>query len=187
VTYLVHPWQNPVDPLDVTGNEGVTPRDALVIINSLNSLGPRRLPVPPVAPNLPPPYLDVSGDDAVTALDALNIINFINARPASHGEGESGIAASSAPSVETFRPASGPLAAETMGVPLSARSGEALASDGGAGRPATSHPGDAQGQPSRGANALSADKELDADEDLFAGLDEILPLIAPDIDRQWHA
>jgi len=66
-------WQNPADPLDVTGDANVTPQDLLQIVNELN--GPvfsdpvtGALPIPPSPPN-PPPFLDVSGDDFVSFLD----------------------------------------------------------------------------------------------------------------------
>lgn len=74
-----HPWQNGTNPLD-TDNSGGDPvaLDALVVINALNDGGARALPVPPVAPNLPPPFLDVNGDDQLSPLDALMVINHLN-------------------------------------------------------------------------------------------------------------
>lgn len=73
-----HPWQNTLQPLDANADTNVTPLDALIVINHLNTDGPGALPVPAPTSGGPPPYLDVSGDDAVTALDALFIINYLN-------------------------------------------------------------------------------------------------------------
>jgi len=89
------PWQNPANRLDVNNDTLVTPvADVLTLINELNAhtiidaVG--RLPNPPVAPNLPPPYYDVSGDGFLSpVLDVLPVINHLNGVS---GEGE-GIAA----------------------------------------------------------------------------------------------
>src|SRR4029079_18914201 len=70
---------------DVNNDTFVTPQDALIVINSLNTSGARVLP-PPTANNSPPPFYDVNGDGSITPQDALIIINFLNAR--SNGEGE---------------------------------------------------------------------------------------------------
>jgi hypothetical protein len=73
-------------PNDVNGDENVTPRDALHVINYLNEIGAGVAPV--AEPDARTPVLlDVSGDGFVSPLDALLIINFLNA--ASEGEGES--------------------------------------------------------------------------------------------------
>jgi hypothetical protein len=83
------PWMNPNEPLDVDNDGYVIPRDVLIVINRLNSLGSGRLP-PPVTNESPPPYYDCNGDGDITPLDALQQINFLNARPAQGGgEGES--------------------------------------------------------------------------------------------------
>ena len=77
-------WQNPVQPLDANGDGEVSPIDALVIINSLNGVGPRAL-LPTLAdPNL---WYDVNGDGFISPLDALLIINRLNAS-SSEGEAE---------------------------------------------------------------------------------------------------
>lgn len=73
-----HPWQNDSLPEDTNNDGVVVPLDALLVINDINDNGPRQLPVPPVAPDLPPPFLDVNGDDRLSAIDALLVINFIN-------------------------------------------------------------------------------------------------------------
>lgn len=76
------PWQN-ANNLDVNNDGFVSPNDVLVIINDLNSSGPREL-----TGEVPPPFLDVTGDGNITSADALAIINFLNAPPA---DGESAL------------------------------------------------------------------------------------------------
>src|SRR5688500_5735708 len=66
-------WQNPCNPLDVTNDQFVTPIDALVQINRLNSVGSGDLPNPPPAGD-PPPYYDPSGDEKLVPLDVLLVI-----------------------------------------------------------------------------------------------------------------
>jgi hypothetical protein len=75
---VLHPWQNPDNPLDVDDDGSVSAIDVLLVIDRLNRDGPGLLPVPPVAPDVPPPYVDPSGDDALAPFDALLIINAIN-------------------------------------------------------------------------------------------------------------
>lgn len=84
-----NPWQNPQNQFDANNDGSVSPIDVLVLINDLNSFGARALPVPPVAPFIPPPFLDVNGDGSITPQDALTVINLLNAG-GSEGEGESG-------------------------------------------------------------------------------------------------
>lgn len=78
-------WQNPLRQLDVNADSFVTPIDALLIINLLNTAGSGALAgrTPPIPTQ---PYVDTSGDSALTSLDALLVINAINAGA---GEGES--------------------------------------------------------------------------------------------------
>lgn len=72
------PWQNPVDHLDVLDNGIISPADALVIINYLNTHSNGVLP-----PISQPPeyYLDVDGTGVVTPLDALAIIDYLDGDP----------------------------------------------------------------------------------------------------------
>ena len=67
-------WHNAVVPCDVDGLNGVTPLDALTIINRLNIHPDGSLPAPPAAP---PPYYDVNDDRLCTAPDVLLVINVI--------------------------------------------------------------------------------------------------------------
>ncbi len=78
-------WLNPAVAEDVTDDAVVTPLDALVIINDLNSNGARELPQP-TGGNVPPPYLDTSGDGWVTSIDALRVINLLNEGASAEGE-----------------------------------------------------------------------------------------------------
>lgn len=85
------PWNNPSNALDVDGDTQVTPLDALVIINKLNSQSPGDPPgaLPPTRPS-GSQYYDVTGDGLVAPIDALLIINHLNAYGS--GEGEAGSA-----------------------------------------------------------------------------------------------
>ncbi|MHB0961457.1 MAG: dockerin type I domain-containing protein [Pirellulaceae bacterium] len=74
---LLAAWQNPVLPLDVNASGLVTPFDALLIINDLNSRGTRQLVEPPSTGG-PFVYVDVNADDRVTPLDALLVVNALN-------------------------------------------------------------------------------------------------------------
>ena len=81
------PWQNPADQLDVTDDQVVSPRDALVLINFINSIGAVRLDN--VASDLAAgSYVDVNGDRVVSSVDALQLINALNESAASASEGE---------------------------------------------------------------------------------------------------
>ncbi len=74
-------WQNPIQALDINGDQLVTPLDALLVINALNQDGARILPPRPAGED-PIPYLDSSGDGFLSALDALLIINALNSQAA---------------------------------------------------------------------------------------------------------
>jgi VCBS repeat-containing protein len=79
------PYQNQVRNEDVNGDGFVSPIDALILINFINSQGAGTLP-----PGLStPPFLDPSGDNAITPLDVIQVINALNAQTSgSGGEGE---------------------------------------------------------------------------------------------------
>lgn len=69
---------NLVSPLDVSGDQLVSPIDVLLIINELNA---------PTATGARA-FLDTTGDGFVSPLDALLVINRLNADSAASGEGE---------------------------------------------------------------------------------------------------
>lgn len=79
------PWHNSRKPLDVNADGVVSPIDALLVINYLNT-GFNLLPEPKAGELAPPPYVDVNQDGRVTPIDALLVINELN-NP-SGGEGE---------------------------------------------------------------------------------------------------
>ena len=81
------PRYNAQMPMDVNNDGFIVAQDALIIINDLNRNGARKLPVPPVAPELPPPYLDTSRTNSVEPHDALLVINYLN-RLLNQGEGQ---------------------------------------------------------------------------------------------------
>lgn len=88
------PWQNRVEPLDVTGDGGVHPIDALMVINLLNDDGTGILDSKHGLPmarssSATDTYYDTSGDGHCTAIDALLIINYLNDPPGGEQEGES--------------------------------------------------------------------------------------------------
>jgi hypothetical protein len=87
------PWHNSVATNDVSGDGRVTARDALLVINLLNSTGSGLLPWPP-ADAEPVYYYDVDSNNSVTALDALMVIDYLNEeselrKSTSPAEGES--------------------------------------------------------------------------------------------------
>jgi hypothetical protein len=70
-------FTNPTDPLDVDNDGQISPLDALLIINDLNSNGSRSLTGVDQALY----YVDVTGDRFLSPLDALQVINFLNEPP----------------------------------------------------------------------------------------------------------
>ncbi|MDP7301951.1 MAG: dockerin type I domain-containing protein, partial [Pirellulaceae bacterium] len=82
-------WQNPVSPVDVSGDGMLTPTDVLIVVNDLNLNGPRKLPT--IGPPDPPPFLDVNGDGFVTSNDVVILINEINRQVGSCAEAEGSV------------------------------------------------------------------------------------------------
>ena len=81
------PRTNIALPADTSGDGLVSPRDALIVINYLNTFGSGLLPAPPV---VLAGMIDVSGNGLVSPLDALLVINYLNRqRGLGEGEGES--------------------------------------------------------------------------------------------------
>jgi VCBS repeat-containing protein len=76
-------WQNPLLHNDVNADGGVSPLDALIVINYINANGN----AVPADPAEPPPYYDVDGDGSVTPNDVIIIVNYLN-RQANPGLGE---------------------------------------------------------------------------------------------------
>lgn len=93
VTAITHPWYNTANPLDTNNSGAISPLDALVVINYLNS-GANRNVTQGMAPSFG--FLDTSKDNVVSPLDALLVINVLNRR--GNAEGEASGASSPAPS-----------------------------------------------------------------------------------------
>ncbi|MCC7333737.1 MAG: putative Ig domain-containing protein [Pirellulaceae bacterium] len=75
-------WSNPSRPLDVNNDLLITPMDALLIINRLNS---RSTGVLPTRTNRLDYYYDVNGDQLSTPMDVLQVINELNLRSRANG------------------------------------------------------------------------------------------------------
>ena len=109
------PYQNPTQPRDVNGDGQVTPLDALILINYMNSFGPG-----PLGGNSPlggsgegPVWVDVNGDGIISPLDILIIINWLNRQrllaqttPSAEGEGSPLQASTASTSPTASRPGS---------------------------------------------------------------------------------
>ena len=80
-------WHHADMPLDVSDDGFISPLDALLIINRLNSVGSGALPKPS-SDFHPPPYYDVSADGDISPRDALLVINYLNTGHAEQPEGE---------------------------------------------------------------------------------------------------
>jgi hypothetical protein len=75
----LHPYHNTLVAADVNGDGAVTPLDALIVIDALNSEGTgTQLIVPPPSGDTPPPFIDVNGDNILSAADALTVIDALN-------------------------------------------------------------------------------------------------------------
>lgn len=84
VVTSLKPWQNPVDPLDVNGDNIVSLNDVLVAINAINR---GESGVLPNRTSIAPPYYDVDGNGALEPIDVLILIYAINLS-LEDGEGE---------------------------------------------------------------------------------------------------
>jgi hypothetical protein len=89
-----YPFHNRLNALDVDDDGQITPTDALLVINQLNSKGSGSL-IPggegEASPAKAKMFVDTNADNLITALDALLVINTLNGRKG-RGEGESGSA-----------------------------------------------------------------------------------------------
>lgn len=84
IVALLNPWQNPINPFDVDGDNILSATDALIVINAINRGG---LGLLPERTSAVPPYYDVDGSGSLEPIDVLIIINELN-RQATAGEGE---------------------------------------------------------------------------------------------------
>ncbi|QDV66071.1 Bifunctional hemolysin/adenylate cyclase precursor [Crateriforma conspicua] len=78
-------WTNPSNRFDVSGDNRVTPLDALLIINALQRSSTTSIDLE----NPPGPsdsFLDVNGDDRVTAMDVLWVLNQLRRQASAEGE-----------------------------------------------------------------------------------------------------
>jgi Bacterial Ig domain/Dockerin type I domain len=85
------PWYNVRRPLDVNDDGNISPVDALLVINAINTRGSKVLPTSLATANGLFGFVDSSGDGSLAPIDALLVINEIN-RTRSGGEGESRLA-----------------------------------------------------------------------------------------------
>jgi Dockerin type I domain len=72
------PDMNSMNPLDVNNDGVVSPIDALLVINQINTGASDQLIISTFTVAVAP-FLDVNGDRVVTPIDALLVINHINA------------------------------------------------------------------------------------------------------------
>lgn len=108
-------WQNESNHLDVDDNGVVAPRDALVIVNELNSpeyVRPGgKLPIPPDSGVVS--FFDVDGNGFAVPRDALFVINVLNGVASPEGEGSGMASYSMAPPPLDTVLATGRLAGDT--------------------------------------------------------------------------
>ena len=109
-------YRNPFLSLDTNHDGGVSPVDALVIINRLNTTGPEELLTPTSVAGLTEFfYIDTNGDHFVAPVDVIQIVNFLNS-PARNMEGESPVYGIEVVALDT--------AAHKSDVPLATRIGD---------------------------------------------------------------
>lgn len=78
-----YPWHNPRVSFDVNDDGHVSPLDALIVINELNTRGPGELTSRPVSD-----FVDTSNDNFISAIDVLLVINYLNSQDAQLAEPE---------------------------------------------------------------------------------------------------
>ncbi|MDG2382457.1 MAG: dockerin type I domain-containing protein, partial [Pirellulaceae bacterium] len=78
-------WHNETTPEDVNRDQLITPLDALILINQLNSTGSYPLVGSADTVSF---YYDTNNDDYLTPIDVLKVINYLN-RPMAEGEDDS--------------------------------------------------------------------------------------------------
>ena len=87
VVQTAYPWHNSVDRLNVNDDAYISPIDALLVVNELNTNGDHKLALDRPRP-LTKPFLDVSCDGQVSPVDALLVINYLNGGGSAEGEEE---------------------------------------------------------------------------------------------------
>ncbi len=73
----VNPFHHPSLPFDVSGDNQVTPLDALLILNAISRNGG---PGPITDFPAPGQYWDVNGDGYITPMDAMLVLNYLNSQ-----------------------------------------------------------------------------------------------------------
>ena len=82
------PFRNPFRPLDTNRDGSVSPLDALIIVNRLNSTGSSPLATPTSVAGLTEFfYIDTNGGRFVSPVDVIRVVNFLN-EPSNNTEGE---------------------------------------------------------------------------------------------------
>jgi RHS repeat-associated protein len=77
---LTSAWQNPFQPVDVNDDGAVTPLDALLVINHLQTQIFQKFTGTPETLETPR-YLDVNGDGVSSPIDALMVVHHLNSNP----------------------------------------------------------------------------------------------------------
>jgi hypothetical protein len=98
----VSDFQNPALAADVNKSGQVTPIDALIVINYINSHPDGELPPDPIPPATPEFYYDVNGNGRVDAGDVLTVVNVLNSAALSGAEGEGVTSLSSLPAKQAL-------------------------------------------------------------------------------------
>jgi len=188
-------WQNAEQREDVDGSGLVTPLDALVLVNRLNTngSGPVQGSVPASADSSFR-FFDVSGDDFVSPIDALMVVSHLNGRGRNSGEGES---VEQGPLSSVTEPSSLPSLPEvesqsdSSDSQLSTRQMEngQVALDDERPTPASGVERGTAEDALLGVGstrAVVAGSDLPSDLDIaFAELDAVLPAIAQDVAAAW--
>lgn len=76
-------WTNQTNKLDVNNDTNISPIDALLVVNELNTVGGHALPALTQAPTA---YLDTNEDGFVSPMDALLVINELSRRAAQQNQ-----------------------------------------------------------------------------------------------------
>jgi len=82
-------WQNKMNPIDVDGDQSVSPLDVLALVNLINSNSVPGGKLPARGTTTLDSFYDPDGDGSISPLDVLTVVNEINRRQAGGGgEGE---------------------------------------------------------------------------------------------------